>query len=87
MTDALRALLDGLFLVLTLSAPVLAVAFAVGAVVALAQSATRLLEPSLNSTLRLASVLLALAFLGPWMGLQLVQFATKLYASLPQLAR
>lgn len=85
MPDALRTLIDALHLALSASLPLLAVSFACAAFVGLMQVATGLLEPSLNTILRLVSAFSALFFFGPWMGAELARFATRIFTALPQL--
>ncbi len=85
MPDALRTLVDTLYLALSVSLPLLAVCFVCAAIVAMLQSATGLLEPSLNAILRLISAFAALFFFGPWMGAELARFATRVLTALPTL--
>jgi flagellar biosynthetic protein FliQ len=85
--DALRTLVDALYLALSASLPLLAVSFVCAASVAVVQVATGLLEPSLNVILRLISASAALFLFGPWMGAELSRFATHIFASLQHLGR
>lgn len=67
---------EAILLALLLSAPPLGAAFAVGLLTGILQAATQVQEPALGVVPRLASVLLSLAFAGPWIGARLVRFAS-----------
>jgi len=75
-------MLEALQLALLLSAPVLAVSFVVGAAMGALQSATQIQDPALATVPRIAAVLGVLALVGAWMGTTLIEFTTRLWASL-----
>lgn len=76
---------DALWLTLTLAAPVLLAALAVAFVISLFQATTQILEPTLSFVPKLIVVGVVLAFLGGWMGGQLVEFARTLLTDFPLL--
>ncbi len=69
---------EALILALTVSVPVVAVAAAVGLFVAVFQAATQVQDITLAHLPRLLAVALALVLLGPWMGAQIADFASRL---------
>ena len=76
MDPALLALgRDALVTALSVSAPPLLAALAVGLFVGVLQAATQVQEPAVGVVPRTAAVLAALAVAGPWMGARLVRFA------------
>ncbi len=72
---------QALWLMLAVSFPVLAVAAAIGFVVAALQAASQIQDPTLAHLPRLLVVIAALALLGPWMGHQIVGFAAQMFAA------
>jgi flagellar biosynthesis protein FliQ len=75
---------QGLFLVLLLSAPVLAVALATSILTGLLSHYTRLSEPAVGNVARMIAVLGALLIIGPWIGGRLVSFAQSVWLLLIQ---
>jgi flagellar biosynthetic protein FliQ len=71
---------EALVLAIAVSLPVVAVAAAVGLVVAVLQAATQVQDPTLSHLPRLIAVALALALLAPWMGHQIATFAARVFA-------
>jgi flagellar biosynthesis protein FliQ len=69
-----------LLLVVAVTLPVLAIAAAVGFVVAALQAASQIQDPTLSHLPRLLAVAAALALLGPWMGHEVAAFATQMFA-------
>lgn len=86
MTEAYVAgvLREGLYLVLLVSAPVLAASLVVGLIVSLLQATTQLQDQTLTFVPKLVAVLLALVVAGPWIGDQLLRFARVLFEAIPQ---
>lgn len=87
MSDPTSIALDGLYLALRLSLPVLAIAFLVAVLVGFVQTLTQLREPALNAIPRLLSVALVLALSAGAFGSQLLGFASSVYRALPELVR
>lgn len=71
---------NGLVTALLVAAPILGLVLLVGLVVSLLQAVTGLQEPTLSFVPKIAGVALVLLVLGPWMLIQLVDFAASLYA-------
>jgi len=74
---------EALYLALLLSAPPLLASFLTSLITSALQSATQVHDQTLTFVPRLAVVLLTLALAGPWIGVQLVRFASRLLAALP----
>jgi flagellar biosynthesis protein FliQ len=66
---------EAVLLVLTISAPPLLAALAVGVITGVLQAATQVQEQTIAVVPRLAAVLAALALAGPWIGSRVVRFA------------
>jgi flagellar biosynthesis protein FliQ len=74
--EALYALTrEGLYLVLLLSAPVLAVALTTNLLTGFLAHYTKLSEPAIGNVARMIAVLGALLMIAPWIGGRLVAFA------------
>ena len=85
-TSQLTSLIaESLYLVLLVSAPVLAVALLIGMTVSVLSAATQVQEQSLTFVPKLVGVSLALALTGGWMASQLVVFTDQLWRSIPAL--
>ena len=74
---------EGIYLVLLVSAPPLAVSLLVGLVVGLLQVTTQLQDHTLSFVPKLLAVLATLAVTGPWIGAQLLRFTQALLGTLP----
>lgn len=72
--EALALFKQGMFLVVILTAPPLAVAVLVGVVTSLLQALMQMQDQTLPFGLKLAAVGLTLAITGRWIGLELIQF-------------
>ena len=70
---------------LMVSAPILLTALAIGLLISIFQAATQLNEATLQFVPKLVSMLLALAFAGPWMLQYLIDYIRQLLGSIPQL--
>ena len=82
----LRALREGLYLMLLVSAPVVLATLVAGLLTSALQAATQLQGPSLQALPRLIVAAVALALLAPWMGAQLLRFTEALFQMLPLVA-
>jgi type III secretion HrpO family protein len=69
---------EALILSLSVSLPVVAVAAVVGLLVAVLQAATQIQDATISHLPRLLAVAVALVLLGPWMGAQIADFASRL---------
>ena len=81
----LQVVREGLYLVLLVSAPPLAVSLVVGLLVNVLQASTQLQDHTIAFVPKLVAVLAALALAGPWIGQQLVRFTGVLLQAVPLL--
>jgi flagellar biosynthetic protein FliQ len=79
----LRAVREGLVLVLLLSGPPLIASMLVGFVVGLFQAATQIQDQALAFVPKLLVVMLVLVAMGPVLGASLVRFAQALLLAIP----
>jgi flagellar biosynthesis protein FliQ len=75
---------EALLMVLLLCGPPLLAALAVGLLVSLLQAMTQLQDITIGFVPRLVLVMIALAFLWPWMGQQLIDYSVVLYRDIPR---
>lgn len=80
MGALVHAAQQGLLLVVAVSLPVLAVATAVGFVMAALQAASQIQDATLAHLPRMVVVAAALALAGPWMGRTIAAFAAEMFA-------
>jgi flagellar biosynthetic protein FliQ len=78
---------SGIFQILILSAPVLLIGLIVGLIVSILQATTSIQEQTLTFVPKIAAILLALVFFGPWMFGQLSQYTVQLFQQIPQMVR
>jgi len=81
----LKAIREGLLLVLLLSAPPLIASMVVGFVVGLFQAATQIQDQTLAFVPKLIVVLVVLLAMGPVLGAALVRFTQALFVAIPSL--
>lgn len=81
----LRAIREGLVLVLLLSAPPLIASMVVGFVIGLLQAATQIQDQTLAFVPKLVVVMGVLAAMGPVLGASLVRFTQALFLAIPAL--
>ncbi len=76
MSDAviLDLFRDAIFLILTLSMPMLVVAMLVGLLIAIFQATTQIQEQTLAFVPKVVAILLTMLLLGPWLLTKLVEF-------------
>jgi len=77
---------NSLFLLLKISAPVLATVLAVGLVVSLFQALTQIHEATLSFVPKLIAAIAVFAIAGPWMMTTLVEFIRSTIVSIPNYA-
>jgi type III secretory pathway component EscS len=77
LADAARS---ALLVAVSLSLPIVAIAAAIGFVVAAFQAATQLQDPSVAHLARFLGVVAALAILAPWIGREIGAFAEQMFA-------
>jgi flagellar biosynthetic protein FliQ len=89
MTDA--GVLDlaqrSVAIALMICSPILGLGLLVGLVVSVFQAATQIQEMTLTFVPKIIAVAAALVFCGPWMLRSMINFTTKLFVSLPNLAQ
>jgi flagellar biosynthetic protein FliQ len=77
---------EALLLMVLSSLPPIGASMVVGFMMSLVQATTQLQESTLSVVPKLGAAVLALVIAGPWIGAQLVHFATQLMLALPQVA-
>jgi flagellar biosynthetic protein FliQ len=81
----LRAVREGLLLVLLVSAPPLLASLAVGLVVGVMQAATQIQDQTLAFVPKLVAVVLVLVALGPLLGAQVLRFSQAVLLAIPSI--
>lgn len=71
---------------LLISAPILLTALATGLLVSIFQAATQINEMTLSFIPKLLAMFLALMFAGPWMLQLMLDYISRLYATIPWIA-
>jgi type III secretion protein S len=82
-TQVVQLAYQGLLLILILSAPPILVSMFFGIIVAVFQAATQIQEQTLSFTIKLVAVTLTLMFLGGWLGMQIMSFASNIFTHFP----
>ncbi len=67
--------------------PLLAGGFVIGIVVSLVQILTSIQDPAVGTVPRLAGILVLILLSAGWMTARLVDYATRVFTGIPQLAR
>lgn len=76
---------QGLYMLLTVSAPILLTVLCVGLVVSVFQAATQINEMTLSFIPKLVAMFAVLIVAGPWMLSMLVDYMQRLFSSIPQM--
>ena len=79
----LRAIREGLLLVLILSAPPLIASLVLGLIIGVFQAATQIQDQTVSFVPKLVVVVVVLIALGPLLGAQLLRFTQAIFAALP----
>jgi flagellar biosynthetic protein FliQ len=74
---------QGLYLLLTVSAPVLVTVLVVGLVVSVFQAATQIHEQTLSFVPKIVAAVAVLAVAGPWMLTTLVEYVQRTLQAIP----
>jgi flagellar biosynthetic protein FliQ len=74
---------QGLYLLLTVSAPMLIVVLVVGLVVSIFQAATQINEATLSFVPKIIAAVAVMAIMGPWMMSTLVDYLRQTLLSIP----
>lgn len=72
----------GIFTVLVIAGPLLAIALGIGLAVSIFQATTQIQEQTLAFIPKIVGVLVGLLIFGPWMLNHIVTFASQLYSNL-----
>ncbi len=78
---------SGVLHVLLVSAPLLIIALIVGLVISIFQATTSIQEQTLTFVPKIAAILGALIFFGPWMIQMLTRFTVSLMNQIPMMVR
>lgn len=73
--------------ILLISSPLLLIGLVVGLIVSIFQATTSIQEQTLTFVPKIAAILGALLFFGPWMFGAMVQFTQNLFAQIPNMIR
>lgn len=76
---------NALFILIIVAAPMLLVALGVGLLVSVFQAATQINEMTLTFIPKLLAMFLVLVLAGPWMLRTLIEYTTRLLASIPSM--
>jgi len=76
---------QGLYMLLTISAPVLLTVLGVGLLVSIFQAATQINEPTLSFVPKIVAAVAVLALAGPWMLTTLVEYLQRTLQSIPSI--
>jgi flagellar biosynthetic protein FliQ len=79
----LRAIREGLLLVLILSAPPLMASLLLGLLIGVFQAATQIQDQTVSFVPKLVVVVIVLIAIGPMLGAQLLRFTQAIFAALP----
>jgi flagellar biosynthetic protein FliQ len=79
----LRAIREGLLLVLILSAPPLIASLLLGLIIGVFQAATQIQDQTVSFVPKLVIVVVVLIAVGPMLGAQLLRFTQAIFAAVP----
>jgi flagellar biosynthetic protein FliQ len=78
---------NAIFQILLLSAPVLIISMVVGLIISIFQATTSIQEQTLSFVPKLAAIMIALIFIGPWMMGELADYTVQLFQQIPATTR
>jgi len=73
---------EGIWVVLLISGPLLALALVVGLVVSIFQATTQIQEQTLAFVPKIVAVLLGIVFFGPWMLSHMISYTNNIFSNL-----
>ncbi|MFE8699089.1 flagellar biosynthesis protein FliQ [Cytobacillus sp. FJAT-54145] len=73
---------QGIWMVIIICGPLLALALIVGLVVSIFQATTQIQEQTLAFIPKIVAVLLGIVFFGPWMLSQMLSYASEIFSNL-----
>jgi flagellar biosynthetic protein FliQ len=86
-SSTLSILSQTLIVIAEISAPILLVALVVGLVISIFQAVTQVNESTLSYVPKIAAIAAVLIIAGPWMLQTLLDYATRIFSSLPNLVQ
>ena len=75
---------DSIWIALKIGAPVLIAGTAIGLLIGLFQALTQIQEQTIATVLKILVMVLAIAYLMPWMADHLIEFTTDIFKSIPE---
>jgi flagellar biosynthesis protein FliQ len=72
----------GIYTVLVISGPLLALALVVGLIVSIFQATTQIQEQTLAFVPKIVAVLIGIVFFGPWMLSYMLSYASEIFSNL-----
>lgn len=78
---------NAVFQVLIMAAPILLIGMGVGLVVSIFQATTSIQEQTLTFVPKIAAILLAIVFFGPWMLNSMKQYTINLFNLIPEIVK
>lgn len=84
---AVNIIRTGVVQILTMAAPILLIGMGVGLIVSILQATTSIQEQTLTFIPKIAAILIALIFFGPWMINIIVEYTTNLFEQIPEMIR
>lgn len=78
--QAVDIIRETLYVALVISAPILAVGLVIGLVISLFQAVTQIQEQTLTFVPKIVGMVFATIFIVPWAGIQLLDFAGRMFA-------
>lgn len=82
---AVSLMRGGIYQILILSAPILLLSLVVGLIISIFQATTSIQEQTLSFVPKLAAIMIALIFLGPWMLGTLANYTRQLFMQIPSI--
>ncbi|MGG7618865.1 flagellar biosynthesis protein FliQ [Robertmurraya sp. GLU-23] len=73
---------QGIWVVIMISGPLLALALIVGLIISIFQATTQIQEQTLAFVPKIVAVLLGLVFFGPWMLSHMLSYASEIFTNL-----
>ena len=80
-------IIDGVFLVLKICAPILGAALIIGLIIAIFQAVTSIQEQTITFVFKMVVILVVLVFLASWIFTSLCNYTTTLFQMIPDMAR
>lgn len=87
MGFAIAVIRSGVFQALMMAAPILIVGVMVGLIISIFQATTSIQEQTLTFVPKIAAILFSVAFFGPWMVQNMVEFTLGLFEYIPEMVK